>query len=389
MDKLDRIISRVPSASSLTVDWPALQSTDLGLFFADMERTPQDPVFHGEGSVWNHTRLTCEALAAMKDFQRLPERRKAAVFLAALLHDAGKTRTTRMEGGRWTAPHHAGAGAKMTREFLWRTCGLCGTPEKQAFRETVCSLIQYHMVPWHALEQKDGVRFLRKIASEGLAAGDFSIELLCLLSEADVQGRIAPDKAELAERVQLCAAMAEEAGCLTGAGIYDSPFTRRSYLSGRNVLPDQPLYDDAWGEVILLCGLPGTGKDTWVREHCPELPMISLDELRKELGVSHEGPQTAVIRAAEERAKALLRERRSFVWNATSLTRDLRQRRVSLFESYHARVRIIYLETDWETERVRNQKRPDVVPEPVLDSMLFSLEPPMPWEAQTVEWLCQ
>lgn len=36
-------------------------------------------------------------------------------------------------------------------------------------------------VPWHALEQKDGVRFLRKIASAGLAADGFSIELLCLL----------------------------------------------------------------------------------------------------------------------------------------------------------------------------------------------------------------
>ena len=38
----------------------------------------------------------------------------------------------------------------------------------------------------------------------------------------------------------------------------------------------QELYDDTWGEVILMCGLPGTGKDHWIRSHCPSLPTVWL-----------------------------------------------------------------------------------------------------------------
>lgn len=388
MDSFEEIVRGIPALPGGSMDWSRLQGSALQPFFEEMAHTPQDPVFHGEGDVWTHTRLVCETLAAMDALRALPERQRTALFLAALLHDVGKPRTARMEEGRWSTPHHAGTGAKIAREFLWRCCGLCGTPERQALRETVCGLIQHHMVPGHVLEREDGPRQLRKIASEGLTVPGFSVELLCLLAEADARGRVAPDLPELVERVGLCAALAEEMGCLTGTGGYATPFVRRACLSGRNVRPDQPLYDDTWGEVLLLCGLPGTGKDTWIRSHCPELPVISLDELRKQMHIGHRGSQAAVVREAGEQAAALLRERRPFVWNATSLTRELRRRRVSLFEGYRARVRIVYLETDWETQRARNRNRAAVVPEPVLERMLSSLEPPMPWEAQTVEWIC-
>ena len=95
-----------------------------------------------------------------------------------------------------------------------------------------------------------------------------------------------------------------------------------------------------------MSGLPGVGKDTWIQRNAPDLPMISLDEIRKELKYSPTHNQGKVANLARERAKELLRQHQHFVWNATNITAQMRESLVALFETYHARVRIVYLETD-------------------------------------------
>lgn len=65
----------------------------------------------------------------------------------------------------------------------------------------------------------------------------------------------------------------------------------------------------------------------------------------------------------------------------------VRAEQISLFESYGASVRIVYLETDWNTNKDRNQNRQNAVPEDKLEKMLDILEPPQPWEARNVGWL--
>lgn len=106
-----------------------------------------------------------------------------------------------------------------------------------------------------------------------------------------------------------------EEGCYEGCYQFPSPNTRRSFLSGCDVWKDQELFDDTWGEVILLSGLTGTGKDTY------------------------------------------------------------------------AHVRIVYLETDWQTLIKRNSSRKAVVPQYVMESMMGKLVLPEAYEAQNVEWL--
>ena len=353
----------------------------LQIWLDQMKQTEQNPAFHAEGDVLTHTQMVVEQLMGLEGFQKLPNAQQQALTLAAALHDAGKPITTRREDGAWVSPHHGAAGAQLVRSFLWKDCGLCGTPEKQAFREGVCSLIRHHTLPVHAFHREDGVLQLARFAESSA-----TVEMLCLLAEADIQGRIAPDIPELREQVLLTAALAEENGCLTTPMEFASDMTKRAWFSGRNIHPCQPLYDDTWGEVILMSGLPGTGKDTWIQNNCA-FPMISLDEIRRELGIAPSENQMAVVKEARQRAKELLRKNQSFVWNATNLTQMVRGEQISLFESYGASVRIVYLETDWQTNRERNRNREAAVPEVSLEKMLFILEPPVPWEARNVEWI--
>lgn len=386
--KLEALLSACPHAPDYQWNWPELMKTPVGIWLSRMEDIPQNPVLHAEGSVGRHTKLVCEALAADPSFRASPARHQQEAAVAALLHDIGKIPNTRMEDGQWVSPHHSTTGARMARELLWKDFGLCGTAEGQAFRETVCLLIRNHMLPGHILDQADPEKRLLQAAADRELCHHFSIEQLCMLAQADVRGRIAPDTDELLERVALCRQEADMAGCLYGSGAFADAYTQRAYFKGRKVWREQSLYNDTWGEVILLSGLPGTGKDTWIREHASHLPMVSLDELRKTMDVSPTDEQGQVAQAAREQARGYMRAKQPFVWNATNLTEPMRGKLIELFEGYGAAVRVVYLETSWEETLRRNAEREDAVPERAIEDMLGKLVPPRRWEAQHVDWIC-
>ena len=278
MSDWNTLLECLPKAPDFAYDWSGLAQTALQPYFEKLAQTPQNPEYHGEGDAWTHTQQVCRELAKLEAFRSLPQQQRQMLALAALLHDIGKTRTTKLEDGKWVSPGHSAAGMHMVRTFLWTEYGLCGSKEAQNFRETVCLLIRHHMLPAHILEQNAPERRLICLAANGQLCADFSLSLLFLLAEADVRGRIAPDTQELLERVQLCAELAREAACFDAPAPFASAVTQHAYLSGRQVWPQQALYDDTWGEVILFCGLPGTGKDTWIHRNHPDLPQSGYEE---------------------------------------------------------------------------------------------------------------
>ncbi len=360
----------------------------LGIWEKPMQQMQQDPLWHGEGDVWTHTDRVCRALESLPEFREAGAEAREVLGLAALLHDVGKLRTTRREDGRIVSPGHAGTGAEMARQKLWLEENLCGTEAAQQRREAVCGLIRHHSLPLHAIDEADGKLRLLRFAANGALAPEWTVKNLCILAKADVLGRICGDQAELLEKIALCGEMARELGCFDGPYPFSDDATRFAYLSGRNVAPDYPVYDDTWGEVVLLSGLPGTGKDTWIRENCPEIPMISLDEIRRELGIDPGKNQSAVVEAGRQQAREYLRRHQRFVWNATDLSPMVRGRQTGLFCGYGASVRIVYLETAWAEQLRRNQNRPNAVPDRVVWDMLEVLTPPQIQEARRVEWLC-
>ena len=383
---MEDLLQLVSQEVKQNIDWQGIEAA-LSSFVIPMSRTEQNPEFHAEGDVWTHTKLVCEALVKLDSFRELSVEKQQTVFLAALLHDIGKIPTTRWEDDKWTSPNHTLVGSKMAREFLWQL-GFCGNPEKQQRRETVCNLIRYHSFPPHAIDDPDGKRKLMAIAANGQNCPMFTIKLLCILCEADALGRECADKAHMVEQIYLCEELARENDCYEAPFLFPAAYTRYGYLSGKDIAPELELYDDTWGEVILMSGLPGTGKDTWIKENCPDIPMISLDEIRKEIKISPTDNQSKVLEIARERARELLRKQQPFVWNATNLSPMVRAKQIKLFAQYHASVRIVYLETDWQEQLRRNGDRPDAVPEEAICHMLKELIPPEGKEAHTVQWLC-
>ena len=184
--------------------------------------------------------------------------------------------------------------------------------------------------------------------------------------------------------------MAIEEGCYESCYPFPSDHTRRLFLSGKGskIWKDAELYDETWGTVYLMSGLPGVGKDYTIKKQLGDIPMVSLDEIRKEMKVSPVENQGVVAGVARELAKEYLRKHQSFVWNATNLTQTMREQLINLFESYKANVHIIYVESDYNRLSMQNRDRKDIVPQNVIDNMLGKLVPPLAFEAKNVTWIC-
>lgn len=368
------------------IDWNIIERTVLGRYEEWLRHTPQSPLFHAEGDAFVHTQMVCEALMQLPEYQGLNERQRHILYVAALLHDIGKIHTTKLIDGDWHTPHHALAGSSMVRELLWKDYGLCGNRELLEIREAICLLIRYHSYPPVAIERKNPQLRLHRMAANGLLVPDFSIRLLCMLCKADMLGRKCYDQQEVLDKIALCEEMAKEEGCYDTCYPFPSTYTRRAFLGDRDVWKDQELFDDCWGEVILMSGLPGTGKDSWIKNNVLDLPMISLDDIRRTIRIPPTAEQGKVANIAREQAKEYLRRRQSFVWNATNITAQMRESLISLFETYHAHVRIVYLETDWQTLLERNRSREDAVPQPAIEEMMGKMTLQEACEAGKVEW---
>ena len=119
----------IPYAPTWKIHWEILADTPLKPLILAMKHTQQNPLWHGEGDVWTHTKMVCEELVTEEEYRNLPESQQQILFLAALFHDIGKIPCTRWGDGAWVSPNHTLVGSKMARELLWKDFGVCGTKD--------------------------------------------------------------------------------------------------------------------------------------------------------------------------------------------------------------------------------------------------------------------
>lgn len=384
-EEAEKILRLIPMTGA-SVDWNGFSRTRMKPIFDAMAVTQQNPEYHGEIDVLSHTKLVCEALLRDPEYQNGTQKEKTILFLAALFHDIGKITCTRMEDGAWRSPYHASIGTLKTREILWRDLGFCGTEEKQQMREAICTLVRYHSFPPFAMTDSDPERKILRVAANGALTKDFSMSALLTLERSDIIGRINADTEESLDKIAYCQMLTEELGCLHKPFAFADSYSQRAYFKGKTSWKEQAMFNDTWGEITMLAGLPGTGKDTWIANNLPDLPMISLDEIRKRLKILPTENQLRVVSAAYDIAKEYLRKKQPFVWNATNITSKTRSWQISLFEDYGASVHTVFLETEWAEQHRRNASRTASVPDVAIDKMLAKLEMPEPRECERITW---
>lgn len=368
----------IPKPPDWKIDWDRINEFGRP-WLRLMRATSQDPEWHEEGDVLTHTKMVCEELVGFPEWRRLSDSSREIVFVSALMHDIGKPDCTKYEGGRIVSPKHAFKGGQVARKILWQDFDMSGSEEEIKVRETIVAMIRYHSLPLHFLEKQDPLRDIVRTSCF------LTNEHLALLSKADLLGRIAENRDQSVENVPLFQEFAEENDCWNRMFPFKSSHTRCAYFSGTLEHPAQTLYNDTWDEVVLLSGLPASGKDHFASKNMSDRPMISLDELRKSMKISWHDDQGPVVYAAKEKAKEYLRKQQPFVWNATNLTTQIREPLIRLFRSYKAKIKIVYLEASWKTLLERNRSRQSTVEESAMETMLDKLEFPTIAESQKLE----
>jgi predicted kinase len=326
----------------------------------------QDAGWHSEGDVWTHTKMVCAQLPQLDGWQALTQHDQTVLFFTAMFHDSGKPLTSRVdpETGRITSPKHAIKGEHLARAEL-RSLG-CDL----ATREEIAHMVRFHGRPAFLLDKAKPdheVVWLSWLVNN---------RLLYQFSLADTRGRDTEEMGRPEENLHLWKVVAEENGC------FDRPFPfangQARFLFYRQREPNLHYvpHEDYSCTVTMMSGLPGSGKDTWLAKHRPDLPIVSLDDIRSELEVEPTDNQGDVIQVARERCRELLRSRTPFVFNATNILKQTRQRWIDLFADFGARIEAVYVEPPFDLILRQNKQRPQPVPEQVVRALAAKCEPP-------------
>lgn len=341
-----------------------------------MQEVPQDERHHAEGNVAIHTQMVLAALKALPGFAALAPAAQEVLWAAALLHDVEKYSTTVLEpDGSITSKGHARKGETRARQILYRDIT---TPFE--IREQIAKLVRYHGLPLWIFEKPDPQRALI------LASMEVNTQWLALLARADALGRICEDQAELLYRIDCFEELCRENNCWGAAYPFATDTAKMHYLQREEVSPEYVPFEKPQVSVVLMSGLPGAGKDTYVQRHYKQWPVISLDDIRVSMKIkpTDKSGNGQVIQAAKEMAKGYLRQQKDFVWNATNITRQMREQLIGLFLTYQARVTIVYIEVPCQELLQQNRSREAIVPAAAMERLIQKLEVPTLTEAHEV-----
>ncbi|AYL96485.1 HD domain-containing protein [Mucilaginibacter celer] len=341
-----------------------------------MEDVPQDAIYHAEGNVAIHTQMVLDALLTEPSYKQLPTQQQEILWAAALLHDVEKYSTTVIEpDGRITSNGHARKGAMTARQILYRDI-----PTPLAIREQVVGLVRYHGLPLWIFEKPDPVKALI------MAGMEVNTQWLALLARADVLGRICDDQDDMLYKVDCFEAFCREQNCWGNAHNFETNEAKMYYMQREDTYPDYVPFEQPVFEVILMSGLPGAGKNTYIKKYYPDMPVVSLDDIRIARGISptYKSGNGMVIQEAKEQARIFLRKQQGFIWNATNISRQMRMQLVELFTTYKASVKIIYVEVPYADLLKQNRNREAAIPDAALEKLTDKLEVPALWEAHEV-----
>ena len=363
------------------LDWDDLANSYN--WIADMKGVQQNPIWHAEGDVYVHTKMVTEELIKLQNFDSLSEQDKHIILSSALFHDIEKRSTTteeEIEGQiRIVSPRHAKKGEFTTRQILYTDIN---TPFQ--VREQICKLVRLHGLPLWAISKDNPDK---EVIYSSTVVNN---KLLSLLATADVLGRTCHDQDEILMKIELFKELCKDNQCFTKPKEFKSNYGRFLYFNKEDGYVNYFPFDDLICTVTVMCALPGSGKDTYIKKNLDQ-PILSLDDIRREHKISPKDKKGngQVIQLAKEKAKEHLRAKTSFVFNATNITKDMRSRWIGLFTDYNARVKIIYIEVPYKTLLKQNSDREHKVPENIIDKLIGKLEMPDFKEAHEVEYIIE
>lgn len=249
---------------------------------AKLSECEQNPKWHSEGNVLNHTLLAIEKfeeyIKPWEVYVSLSNEQKRILRAAIVLHDIGKGVTTFVgKDGNWHAYGHEIEGEKIARVLLW--------DEDIRIREKICSLIRYHMEPLKIFDSKDWIGKIVEIGSRIEWKLLYFVKMVDLLGSIQLNGGTTESDIKKLDFIKTTT-MALGLWSDYNFSVYNriTPF-----LKNRDCFPwkVKKMNNTAY----LMIGIPGAGKNTYISKNLTNdnIVSISRDDIRIELGYCKDG----------------------------------------------------------------------------------------------------
>lgn len=361
MEKEIKFINDVYNGKRPSIDEFVSVLGDMFPLLHELKKTDQDCVWHAEGDVHIHTGMVLSELYNIIDGEtkysdkRLTKDDKLSLILAALFHDIAKPNTTysefkeRENRSCVVAPKHE----IMGRDYLIFRLPLLGLSE-DVYRN-VLSLVAYHQVPkLLVIKNASKGEYIKHILS-------CNYKLMYILEVADMLGRVCNDLNKQLEYLEMYKLFCYEYYTTEYGHYAHSPSSAYVRDVGAHMLMNEKIYTteeaesalynrkDNHSKVIVMCGLPGSGKSSVVHSEYTGYNIISLDEIRKELKDKNYSMTGQVLNIAKERLKESLRKCESVVYDATNYRKDFRSKLFNICDSYGAHVTLHMMLKDVES----------------------------------------
>jgi tRNA nucleotidyltransferase (CCA-adding enzyme) len=185
-----------------------------------LKNTPQEPDWHPEGGVWDHTLQVLDAAARLRCGAR---NRDLMLLWAALCHDLGKSATTTVREGKIRSPEHDLQSERLALGLLGRL-----VRKNAQVRKGALKLIAQHMKPMQFFQNRSTAKGFKRLALK--LAPETDLELLSDLALADFRGTNPDGDEPLNGESRLLAWFREQA---RASGVENEP--ERPALMGRHL----------------------------------------------------------------------------------------------------------------------------------------------------------
>jgi len=329
-------------------------------YLIDMKECEQDKEYHYEGNVLIHTNMVLQEVEKLS----ICEDDKEILRYAAALHDIGKPYCSELIDGHIRSHGHSRKGYHIAMQLL-ENVNISLNDKIQ-----ICHLILNHGKPGWIIDKKDPIRGVIEMSMM------CRLDLLYYLCRCDVLGRICTDGEDLLTNLEYFKEYAIEHDCFYSPFNFSTEIIKYNYLVKQTHHYSDISFDDTKSKVYMVCGLPGSGKDYYIKKNMLNLPVISLDNIRNELKIKPTSEQGIVIQTAKERARQYMRKGEDFIWNATNITAQLRNTLISLFNDYNSYITIIFVNKPLNKILTQNKNRDTMIPENVIIKLHKKMEIP-------------
>jgi putative nucleotidyltransferase with HDIG domain len=359
-----------------------------------LKQTQQNPRYHAEGNVYNHTLMVLEHAEEYCAKNSVSLEEEKVLKWGALLHDLGKIEVTKWHNGKWSARGHERAGVSWARNIL-----LQQTDISLSERQKILAITRWHHLPLRWITGEITYEELHNWASQT------DLALIGKFAFFDFKGRLCEDKAQLLYRGQefvdeIVPEMLQSIGSFEQAqAAYSSkslPHKRACWNAYKMQNIDcwqkllqkpSPEYKTAAFKAILSIGTPKSGKSKYLTDKYPDSLHISLAKWEMD-GTLPSDPfnRQRILTAFKYHISVYSRHHAHLILDGNNLDTDARQMVAEIIRELNGHLTYLIFERTLAENLALNEKSEKPLPESDIILAYRNFHYPHPWEADECQW---